>query len=71
LHVKSGAHEVKKQTELSSIHDFMGKLRQPEVLENLKEYVSWQSQWRKGFAAGFITFEEALKSAPTRAHQPP
>jgi len=67
LHVKSGTHEVKKQTELSPIHDFMGKLRQPEVIENLKEYVSWQSQWREGFAAGSITFEEALETAPTRA----
>ena len=67
LHVKLSSREVKKQTELSPIHDFMGKLRQPEVLENLKEYVRWQIQWREGYAANSLTFEEALETAPISA----
>lgn len=67
LHVKSATRHVEKQTELSPLHDFMGKLRQPEVLENLKEYVRWQSQWREGYANNNVTFEEALKTAPTKA----
>ena len=67
LHVKSASRHVEKQIELSPLHDFMGKLRQPEVLENLKEYVRWQSQWREGYASGNVSFEEALKSAPTKA----
>ncbi len=67
LHVKSTTRQVEKQTELSPIHDFMGKLRQPEVIENLKEYVRWQTQWREGYAANSLTFEEALKTAPTNA----
>ena len=67
LHVKSATRHVEKQTELSPLHDFMGKLQQPEVLENLKEYVRWQSQWREGYANDSVTFEEALKTAPTKA----
>lgn len=67
LHLKSVSRYVEKQTELSPLHDFMGKLRQPEVLDNLKDYVRWQSQWRKGYAEGNITFEEALKCAPAKA----
>ncbi len=67
LHVKSNSRQVEKQTELSPIHDFMGKLCQPEVIENLKEYVRWQLQWREGYAANSLTFEEALKTAPTKA----
>ena len=67
LHVKSTGRQVEKQTELSPLHDFMGKLRQPEVLENLKEYVRWQSQWREGYAANTLTFAEALETAPTKA----
>ena len=67
LHVDSTAKEVKKQTELSPIHDFMGKLRQPEVLERLKEYVAWQIEWRNGYANNSMTLEEALENAPTKA----
>lgn len=67
LHVKASARQVEKQTELSPIHDFMGKLRQPEVIENLKEYVRWQIQWREGYAEDSLTFDEALKTAPTKA----
>ncbi len=67
LHVKSFVHEVKKQTELSPLHDFMGKLRQPAALENLKAYVRWQTQWRNGYAANSVTIEEALEKAPTNA----
>ena len=67
LHVNSSVRQVEKQTELSPLHDFMGKLRQPEVLEKLKEYVRWQIQWREGFAAKSLTFEEALETAPTSA----
>ncbi len=67
LHVKSMEREVVKQTELSPIHDFMGKLRQPEVLESLKEYVRWQIEWRQGYASNTLTLEEALENAPTKA----
>ncbi len=67
LHVKSTAKEVEKQTELSPIHDFMGKLRQPEVLDRLKEYVAWQIEWRNGYANNSMTLEEALEKAPTSA----
>ena len=67
LHVLSTKREVKKQTELSPIHDFMGKLRQREVLENLKEYVRWQIQWREGYASNSMSLEEALEKAPSRA----
>ncbi|MDH3608035.1 MAG: radical SAM protein [Gammaproteobacteria bacterium] len=67
LHVKTVSHEVIKQTELSPIHDFMGKLRQPEVLGKLKEYVDWQVQWREGYANNSMTFDEALEMAPISA----
>lgn len=67
LHVNSSVRQVEKQIELSPLHDFMGKLRQPEVLEKLKEYVRWQTQWREGFAANSLTFEEALETAPASA----
>ncbi len=67
LHVKSKAKEVEKQTELSPIHDFMGKLRQPEVLGKLKEYVEWQVQWREGYATNSMTLDEALEMAPISA----
>ncbi len=67
LHVKSTSHEVIKQTELSPIHDFMGKLRQPEVLGKLKEYVEWQVQWREGYANNSMTLDEALEMAPISA----
>ncbi len=67
LHVKTFSHEVVKQTELSPIHDFMGKLRQPEVLGKLKEYVEWQVQWREGYANDSMTLDEALEMAPISA----
>ena len=41
-----------KQTELSPIHDFASKLRQPQVLDQLKDYVRFQSKWRKLKAEG-------------------
>ena len=67
LHIKNTAREVEKQTELSPIHDFMGKLRQPEVLGKLKEYVRWQIEWRDGYANNTMTLEEALDKAPIHA----
>ena len=67
LHVRTVSHEVVKQTELSPIHDFMGKLRQPEVLGKLKEYVNWQVQWREGYANNSMTLDEALEMAPISA----
>ena len=41
-----------KQTELSPIHDFAAKLKQPSVLPRLKDYVRWQVQWRKARSGG-------------------
>lgn len=67
LHVKAISREVEKQTELSPIHDFMGKLRQPEVLTRLKQYVAWQIEWRNGYANNSMTLEEALEKAPINA----
>ena len=67
LHTKATARQVQKQTELSPLHDFMGKLLQPEVRENLEEYVRWQVRWREGYAADTMTFEQALNSAPEQA----
>ena len=55
-----------KQVELSPIHDFAAKLRQPEVLARLKDYVRWQVAWRKARAEG-QPMEELLSSAPDRA----
>ena len=67
LHVKAISREVEKQTELSPIHDFMGKLRQPEVLTRLKQYVAWQIEWRNGYANNSMSLEEALEKAPINA----
>jgi wyosine [tRNA(Phe)-imidazoG37] synthetase (radical SAM superfamily) len=55
-----------RQVEISPLHDFMTKLRQPELLERLKAYVRWQAAWRDGYARG-VPFEEAVKSAPRHA----
>lgn len=44
--------EPKKQTELAPVHDFAAKLCQPSVLERLKSYVRWQSDWRRARAQG-------------------
>ena len=67
LHVKAMQRQVEKQTELSPLHDFMGKLLQPQTRENVKEYVRWQARWRQGYAADTITFEQALQGAPEQA----
>lgn len=40
------------QIEMSAIHDFATKLRQPGVLDQLRAYVDWQRQRRKAIAAG-------------------
>ncbi len=64
VHVKSNGRRPKEQTEISPLHDFMAKLRQPEVLDNLKDYVSWQARWREGYSKDALTFDEALESAP-------
>jgi wyosine [tRNA(Phe)-imidazoG37] synthetase (radical SAM superfamily) len=65
LHTQSLAPRTSKerQVELSPLHDFMAKLRQPGVFERLRGYVRWQSEWRHGYAQG-MTLEEALKTAP-------
>ena len=64
-HAKKSAHK-EKQVELSPIHDFSAKLRQPSVIEVLKDYVRWQIQWRDGYAQG-QSIEEILQSAPNHA----
>ena len=55
-----------KQLELTPIHDFAAKLRQPELLERLKEYVRWQVAWRKARDEG-ADIELSLEQAPDRA----
>lgn len=68
LHASHASLEraVDRQVELSPIHDFSAKLRQPDLIERLKEYVRWQRDWRDGYAKG-ISLDEALKSAPVKA----
>lgn len=44
--------KVEKQRELAPIHDFAGKLLQPELLPRLKNYVRWQRELRDSLAAG-------------------
>ena len=46
------AGEHRKQIELTPIHDFAGKLMQPEILSGVKEYVRWQVEQRSRFDAG-------------------
>jgi pyruvate-formate lyase-activating enzyme len=41
-----------KQTELSPIHDFAGKLLQPDTYKQLQDYVRWQVAVRKAQAEG-------------------
>lgn len=53
-------------TELSPVHDFAAKLRQPSVIDRLRTYVRWQAAWRAGYRQQ-IRLEEALESAPTDA----
>ncbi len=67
LHAKNkhGQHK-EKQAELSPIHDFSAKLRQPSVINTLKEYVRWQVAWRDAYAAG-QSIEEILEHAPNHA----
>lgn len=43
---------VRKQVELSPIHDFAAKLLQGKVLPKLKEYVRWQIQRRQALQEG-------------------
>ncbi len=62
---KTNAHK-EKQVELSPIHDFSAKLRQPSVINVLKDYVRWQVEWREGYAQG-KSIEEILESAPNHA----
>tara|TARA_R110002096_G_scaffold431527_1_gene646885 strand:- start:379 stop:1773 length:1395 start_codon:yes stop_codon:yes gene_type:complete len=67
LHAKSkhGQHK-EKQVELSPIHDFSAKLRQPSIINTLKEYVRWQVKWRDAYAEG-KSIEEILDQAPNHA----
>jgi len=52
--------KVEKQQELAAIHDFAGKLLQPELLPRLKDYVNWQVQFRKERAEGKTLDEVAI-----------
>ncbi len=67
LHVqtKQGEHK-EKQVELSPIHDFSAKLRQPSIINVLKDYVQWQIEWREAYAKG-KSIDEILKKAPNHA----
>lgn len=55
-----------KQVELSPIHDFAAKLRQPGILPRLQEYVRWQAAWRKARGEG-QSLDALLESAPDQA----
>lgn len=55
-----------KQVELSPIHDFASKLRQPGVLERLKDYARWQVKWRAARAEG-KPMEDLFASLPDQA----
>lgn len=67
LHAKNkqGQHKD-KQVELSPIHDFSAKLRQPSIINVLKDYVRWQVQWRNAYAQG-KSIEEILEQTPNHA----
>ena len=62
---KEGKHKD-KQVELSPIHDFSAKLRQPSIINVLKDYVHWQAQWREAYSAG-QSIDEILEQAPNHA----
>ena len=67
LHAKkSESTHKEKQVELSPIHDFSAKLRQPSIINVLKDYVSWQVQWRDAYAKG-KSIEEILEDAPNHS----
>jgi len=51
----------RKHIELSSIHDFAGKLVQPELLPRLKEYVRWAAEARRARAEGHGVPEATLR----------
>lgn len=55
-----------KQVELAPIHDFAAKLRQPGVIDRLKDYVRWQIAWRKARTEG-AEIESVLPQAPDHA----
>ncbi|MGE0711335.1 MAG: radical SAM protein [Planctomycetota bacterium] len=55
-----------KQVELSPIHDFAAKLRQPGVLERLQDYARWQVAWRAARAEG-KPMDELASSMPDQA----
>ncbi len=67
LHAKNkhGQHKD-KQVELSPIHDFSAKLRQPSIINTLKEYVRWQVKWRDAYIEG-KSIEDILEQAPNHA----
>lgn len=67
LHIQANKGQHKeKQVELSPIHDFSAKLRQPSIINVLKDYVRWQVQWRDAYAKG-QSIDEILSSAPNHA----
>ena len=55
-----------KQVELSPIHDFASKLRQPGILERLQDYVRWQVEWRAARTKG-TPIEDMFSSLPDQA----
>lgn len=55
-----------KQVELSPIHDFTAKLRQPSIIDALKDYAHWQAQWREAHAQG-QSIEDILDKTPNRS----
>ena len=67
LHTQNQASRHRqKQVELSPIHDFSAKLRQPSMINVLRDYVQWQIQWRHAHAGG-ESIEDALAQAPNHA----
>jgi wyosine [tRNA(Phe)-imidazoG37] synthetase (radical SAM superfamily) len=67
LHAKkSESTHKEKQVELSPIHDFSAKLRQPSIINVLKDYVNWQVQWRDAYSKG-KSIEEILEHAPNHS----
>ncbi len=55
-----------KQVELSPIHDFAAKLRQPDVIDRLRDYVRWQIAWRAARSEG-RSLDDMLATAPDAA----
>lgn len=57
--IEHDQEEPMKHVELSPIHDFAAKLRQPYIFEHLQQYITWQVAMRKRIADHHVLAELA------------